>query len=199
MNPAANCFKQLLHAIYACSINSHFGVIDIAGFPKDSAGYYRAWWRNDTSSITILPSSWNAPVPPGQPLDAVVFCACSHVQLWVNGQSYGISQVPYLGFASFNNVIYEPGNVTAVAHDANNNTLATQTISTTGPAVKLVLAADADSGTIAADGQDVSIVRVSVVDAFGRLVSDAAPVITYNVSGPGDIYGLVSALLCGRE
>ena len=48
------------------SCSSHFGVIDLAGFPKSSNGYYRAWWRNDPYSLEVLPGNWNSPVPVGQ-------------------------------------------------------------------------------------------------------------------------------------
>merc|ERR1719272_145440 len=51
------------------AINSHFGVIDIAGFVKDSYYYYNSWWKNDTSSLHILPMDWTAPVAVGTGID----------------------------------------------------------------------------------------------------------------------------------
>ena len=59
------------------TINSHFGVKDIAGFDKDDTHYYYSWWRNDTSHLHILPSDWNAPVPVGQPISMAVFSAAA--------------------------------------------------------------------------------------------------------------------------
>jgi beta-galactosidase len=38
-------------------IDSHFGIMDICGFPKDSYYYYKAWW-GDTPVVHVLPH-WN--------------------------------------------------------------------------------------------------------------------------------------------
>ena len=57
------------------TINSHFGILDIAGFPKDDYYYYASWWKNDTAVLHILPQDWTAPVPVGHSLNAVVYSA----------------------------------------------------------------------------------------------------------------------------
>lgn len=62
------------------TINSHFGVIDIAGFPKDAYYYYAAWWRNDTSVLHILPQDWTQPVSTGHNLNAAVYSAGACVE-----------------------------------------------------------------------------------------------------------------------
>ena len=48
-------------------INSHFGIVDIAGFPKDAYFYYVAWWGMDPKALFISPRDWTAPVTPGTP------------------------------------------------------------------------------------------------------------------------------------
>eukprot|EP01116_Phalansterium_solitarium_P023659 TRINITY_DN8402_c0_g1_i1.p1 TRINITY_DN8402_c0_g1~~TRINITY_DN8402_c0_g1_i1.p1 ORF type:complete len:934 (+),score=394.59 TRINITY_DN8402_c0_g1_i1:50-2851(+) len=171
-------------------INSHFGIIDIAGFPKDSYGYYAAWWRNDTSVLHILPQNWNSPVPVGSSLTAEVYCNCAQVQLWVNGVSQGKVSVEFLGVATFNNVVFQPGQLRAESYDNNGKLLATATVNTTGAAASLGLSLDVGADGIRADGQDVALVRVAVLDAQGNLVPDANPLVTFSISGPGSIYGV---------
>ena len=172
-------------------INSHFGVVDICGFPKDAAGYYRAWWVPGSTAVSLLPSSWNNPgVTPGQTLSVVVFTAGASVELSVNGVSQGAQNVTAFGAATFGNVVYAPGNASATSFDASGKAIATTTIFTTGPAAALRVSCDAGSSSIAADGLDVALVRVEVVDAAGNVVPDASPLLTYTATGAGAIYGV---------
>jgi hypothetical protein len=70
-------------------INSHFGVVDIAGFPKDAYYYYYSWWVGDNSSVHIVPSNWNNPVPPGTNIGMIVYANAAYVSLTVNGKNLG--------------------------------------------------------------------------------------------------------------
>ena len=167
----------------------------VCGFPKDSSGYYRAWWIPGSTAVSLLPASWNSPVAPGQTLSVVAFTAGASVELFVNGASQGTQNVTAFGAATFNGVVYQPGNASATSYDATGKAIATTTIFTTGPAVALRVSCDAGSDTISADGQDVSLVRVEVVDAAGNVVPDASPVLTYTATGAGAIY--VSPVGCG--
>ncbi len=132
------------------SISSHFGIIDIAGFAKDSSAYYAAWWKGDSGAIGTIPSSWNAPVAIGSSLSVVVFAAAASARLWVNGvaQNAGAAApIAAFGFASFPGVVYTPGNLTACSYAdaAGTALLATRTVLTSGPAAALRLSADAAS------------------------------------------------------
>ena len=101
--------------------------------------------------------------------------------------------VPPLQVARWPNVTFSPpGNISAVAFDAAGNAVATASVATTGPpaAVRITIV-DIGLPTYEADGQDVAIFTVSVVDAAGALVTDACVPLTFTVaSGPGDIYGI---------
>ena len=73
-------------------INSHFGVVDIAGFEKDSSGYYKAWWIGDSSKVYTLPATWN--FAAGTTLSEVaVFAAASSAELFINGNSLGVANI----------------------------------------------------------------------------------------------------------
>jgi beta-galactosidase len=171
------------------SINSHFGIIDICGFPKDSAGYYRSWWRNDPTNIHIEPSNWNSPVPAGSSLTAVVYSSGDSVELLVNGVSQGKKSVPYLGTVEFP-IIFNPGSITAISYDVSGAVLASQTVSTTGAVASIKLSMDFPAdGLIKADGADVGLVRVTAFDANGNFVPDANFYVNFTVTG-GTVYGV---------
>jgi len=173
-------------------INSHFGVLDICAFEKDSTGYYKAWWKNDTTSVYILPNSWNH-VSGTVFSEVVVFAVAAYAELAVNGVTLGKVAIQPYGVARFPNVVYTAGNISATSYDSNNATLATTLIRTTGPPASLQLSADAGSSTITADGADVSLIRLEVVDANGARVPNASPNVTWTViSGPGKIIGLAN-------
>ena len=155
------------------------------------ASYYRAWWRNDPTSLEILPGNWNSPVPTGTQMNAVVFSSAASVRLVVNGKDLGAKPVPPYGVVNYPGVTFLPGNITAVSYNAAGDVLATHTVSTTGAAVALRMAVEPGSEALRADGADVGLVRVEVIDAAGRIVPDASHTITFAVTaGGGSIYGV---------
>ena len=92
--------------------------------------------------------------------------------------------------AAYPNITYNPGNLTARAYDASGVLVATKIVQTMGAAVALQLSIDAGAEGIAADGQDVALLRVSVVDADGHVVPNASPLLNFTVTGAGTIYGV---------
>ena len=174
-------------------LNSHFGVLDLAGFEKDSASYYRAnWLPSSPTFVKIVPNDWNAPVPVGTPVTLRAFTGAAAVEAFVNGVSQGKVAVPPFQVARWSNVPFAPGNITAVAYDASGAVVATSVVATTGSAAALVVTVvSVGPPTYAADGQDVAIFTVQVVDAAGAVVPNACPMLTYTVSsGPGTIYAI---------
>jgi beta-galactosidase len=77
-------------------------------------------------------------------------------------------------------VPYEPGNVTVVGYSATGQIIAVDTVETTGPPAALVLSVDYGADDLVADGQDAALIRVSVVDANGRVVPTASNFITFS-------------------
>jgi beta-galactosidase len=174
-------------------INSHFGVLDIAGFEKDTASYYRAnWLPSGPTYLQIVPKNWNSPVPVGQKVTLRAFTGAYAVEAFVNGVSQGKQVVAQYQEARWSNVVFQPGNLTAVAYDANNNVVSTSVVATTGAAASInVSIVDIGSSTFAADGQDVAIFTITILDANGNVVPDACNALTFSISsGPGAIYGI---------
>jgi len=168
-------------------------VLDIAGFEKDSAAYYRAnWLPTSPTFVKVVPSDWNSPVPVGGLVTVRAFTGAASAEAFVNGVSLGKQVVPAFQIATWKNVPFQPGNLTAVAYDVNGAVVGTSVVATTGAATALVVSiVSVGAPTYAADGQDVAIFTVQVVDAAGAVVTDARPQLTFSVtSGPGTIYAL---------
>ena len=83
----------------------------------------------------------------------------------------------------WNNVVYQPGEIKVVAYDANSQVVGEQVVRTAGKPERLVL--ETDRKTIAADGNDLAFVTVSLRDANGTLIPDADNQLTFEVSGAG--------------
>ncbi|HEX9109122.1 MAG TPA: beta-galactosidase GalA [Longimicrobiales bacterium] len=169
-------------------INSHFGILDTCGFPKDNFYYYRAAWGSEPS-LHVLPH-WNWAGREGQPIDVWVFSNLPRVELFLNGTSQGARDVPKDGHAEWK-VAYAPGVIEARAFAGQATTGAPALVAkreTTGPAARVAL--KPDRTRIAADGEDASVVEVSIVDAQGRLVPTADNVVSFNVSGAGKLIGV---------
>jgi beta-galactosidase len=139
-------------------INSHFGILDVCGFPKDNFYYYKAWWCDETV-LHILPH-WNWPGKEGQPIDVWVHSNCDEVELFVNGQNLGCKAMERNGHLEWQ-VNYAPGVLQAKGY-RNGQQVATAERKTTGAPARIVLCPD--RATLCADGEDVAMVNVSIVD-----------------------------------
>jgi len=104
----------------------------------------------------------------------------------VNGRSLGWQKVPALGHVEWK-ARYEPGVIEARGRKGGRIVL-TERRETTGPARSIRLSAD--RRTIDADGQDVALLKVEVLDARGRPIPRADNRIAFHVDGPGRIIGV---------
>ncbi len=170
-------------------INSHFGILDTCGFPKDLFHYYRAAWGSEP--VLHLFPHWSWSGREGQPIDVWVFSNLARVELLVNGTSVGVQSVPKDGHVEWK-VPYAPGSIEARGFTALQATTSPPALvakrETTGPAARIALRPDRSG--IAADGEDVSVVVVSVVDAAGREVPTADDLVTFHVTGAGRLIGV---------
>jgi beta-galactosidase len=166
-------------------INSHFGILDTCGFPKDNFYYYQSWWT--TNIVLHLLPHWNWPGKEGQTIRVDALSNCKAVELFLNGTSLGKQTMAKDSKLTWN-VTYAPGTLSAKGFDVGGNVIAETKVETTGDpaAVQLV----PNRTTINADGEDVSVFTVSATDAQGRMVPVAANKINFAVSGPGKILGV---------
>ncbi len=165
-------------------INSHFGLMDTCGFPKDNYFYYQAWW-GEHPVLHLFPH-WNWTGKEGQEVAVWVYCNLDRVELFLNGKSLGAKDVQKDGHLVWK-VPYQAGTLEARASGKGGRTL-TAKRETTGAPARIVL--EPDRSELAADGEDVSVVAVSVEDAQGRVVPVADDLITFDVSGSGRLIGV---------
>ena len=165
-------------------INSNFGVMDECGFPKDTYYYYQSVW-GDKPVVHVFPH-WNWTGQEGKPVDVWAYSNADRVELRLNGKSLGIQEMPKNGHVHWL-VPYAPGTLEARGISGGQVT-ATDTVETTGPPAALKLTTDRTKLT--ADGEDVMMVEVDVVDAEGRIVPTASNLVTFTLSGAGRIAGV---------
>ena len=163
--------------------SSYFGIVDLAGFPKDAFYFYQAEWT-DKPVLHLFPH-WNW--QSGDTVDVWVYTNLGKVELFLNDQSLGAKEKsgndPHLWWR----VHYEPGEIRAVGTQADGETL-TKAVKTAGEPAALQLTADRNA--IQADGQDLSFVTITVLDADGTIVPKADNLIQFEISGPGVIAGV---------
>ena len=165
-------------------ISSHFGCIDTCGFPKDDFYYYQSVWT-DKPMVHLLPH-WNWSGKEGQPIDVWCYSNCKEVELFLNDKSLGKKTMEPNGHLEWP-VNYAPGTLSAKGYDGEEIVAETK-IETTGAPAAVQLTPDRAS--INADGEDLSIITVSVADAQGRVVPTAGNLVHFELSGPGKIIGV---------
>jgi beta-galactosidase len=166
-------------------VNSHFGILDTCGFPKDAFYYYQSWWT--TNSVLHLAPHWNWPGREGQEVLVEAFSNCKEVELFLNGVSLGKQAMKPNSKLSWL-VKYAPGTLSAKGFDGDGKVIAETKVETTGDATQIRLTPDRN--TINADGEDVSVFTVAALDAQGRVVPVAQNRVSFSIEGAGKIIGV---------
>lgn len=165
--------------------SSYFGIIDLAGFPKDVYYMYQSEWRPDKAVLHLFPH-WNW--TEGQDIDLwAYYNNADEVELFVNGKSQGVRSKGKDDFHVMWRVKYEPGTVKAVSRK-EGKTVAEQEIRTAGEPAQIRLSPD--RSTIQADGKDLSFITVEILDKDGNLCPNAENDVTFAVEGAGFIAGV---------
>ena len=164
--------------------SSYFGIIDLAGFPKERYYLYQSRWRPDFPMAHLLPH-WTWPERVGEVTPVYVYTSGDEAELFLNGQSLGRKKKEPLQYhLQWDDVKYAPGELKVVAYK-DGKPWATDVERTAGPAAKLALVTD--RRRLAADGKDLSFVSVTITDADGVPVPQASNEVHFSVQGPGDI------------
>jgi beta-galactosidase len=163
------------------SRSSYFGVIDLAGFPKDVYYMYQSEWTNKTV-LHIFPHwNWEA----GKTVDVwAYYNNADEVELYLNGKSVGIKKKTGDDLHVMWRLKYEPGTLKAVSRK-NGKIVLTRVINTAGAPAKIELVADRSN--IKADGKDLSFITVRVLDKDGNLMPNADNLVKFKISGVGSI------------
>ncbi len=169
------------------SRSSYFGIMDLAGLPKDRFYHYRSRWNTKEETLHILPH-WNWEGKEGDTIPVFVYTNYNSAELFLNGKSLGIQKKN--NATSLNryrlmwmDVIYEPGELKVVAFNDEDITVAEKSIHTAGEPYQLKL--NADRTLLEANGTDLSYITVSVVDKLGYECPTATNKLKFKVTGNG--------------
>jgi beta-galactosidase len=166
------------------SRSAYYGVVDLAGFPKDSYYMYQSEWTKKPM-LHIFPH-WNW--QPGKWIDVwAYYNQADEVELYLNGKSLGKKKKQGDSLHVWWRVQYQPGTLKAVSRK-NGKTVLVREIKTAGKPAKIEL--KADRKIIRADSSDLSFITVSVKDAAGNIVLDAANLVQFSIKGSGFIAGV---------
>ena len=166
------------------SINSQFGIVDTCGYPKDNFYYYKSWWGNEP--VLHLFPHWNWEEREGEVIRVWVHSNLDEVEVFLNGATQGKQKVEPLKHLEWK-VKYEPGTLEARG-SKDGKVVLTDKRETTGKAATIKMTADRTE--ISADGQDVAVVRVEVLDSEGRHIPTADNMISFKVTGDGALIGV---------
>lgn len=184
------------------SHSSLFGIIDLAGIPKDRYYLYRSHWNKKAETLHILPH-WNWKGREGEITPVFVYTNHPSAELFINGKSQGKrtkdlnikvqdsgdkdSQYHLKRQQRYRlmwmNTRYEPGTVKVVAYDENGKAVAEKEIHTAGKPERIELTADRTRLT--ANGKDLAFITVKIVDKDGNLCPEANHLIRFKVKGTG--------------
>jgi beta-galactosidase len=180
--------------------SSYFGMVDLAGFPKDRYYLYQSQWTKQPM-VHVLPH-WNWQGREGQAIPVMAYTNAEEVELFLNGKSLGRKkrfsepvELPVGPNVSADRkflskyrlewqVPYEPGDLKAVAYQ-NGKQVAVDERRTAGAPARMTLTAD--HTTLIDDGDDLSFITVKVEDRDGNLCPSADNLVHFNVTGAGTI------------
>ena len=184
------------------SHSSLFGIVDLAGLPKDRYYLYRSHWNKAEETLHILPH-WTWPGREGETTPIFVYTNYPSAELFINGVSQGVrtkdtsvtlenswdeeSEKALKRQSRYRlmwmDTKYEPGTVKVVAYNEAGEAVAEHEVKTAGKPHHIEL--KVDRATIEANGKDLAFVTVSVVDKDGNLCPAADNLIEFSVSGEG--------------
>ncbi len=160
--------------------SSYFGLVDLAGNPKDSYYMYQSRWRPDIDVLHLFPH-WNW--KDGEDVDVwAYFNNADEVELFLNGESLGTKAPEGDAYHVVWRVPFTPGTLEAVSRK-NGKEVKRTSISTASEPYALRLTPDRTE--INADGTDLCYVAVEVVDKDGNLCPWAENEIFFSVEGSG--------------
>lgn len=184
------------------SHSSLFGIIDLAGIPKDRYYLYRSFWNRDSTTLHMLPH-WTWKGREGEVTPIFVYTSYPSAEVFINGKSQGRKtkdlsiRVETSGSdGALDSLVrlnryrlmwmdtrYEPGTVKVVAYDEQGNVAEVKEMHTAGAPHHIELSVDRSQLT--ADGKDLAFINVRVVDKDGNLCPDDSRQIKFKVKGAG--------------
>ena len=171
------------------------GVVDAMRIPKDAFFANQVMWTgwvDDEEAMTHIVGHWNydrqgpqKDAPKVETVTKYVVSNSSSVELFLNGQSLGKGRRSHNYLFTFDNIPYQPGTLCAVGYDDNGEEESSHEVETAGPAHHIALTVEKNPLGMKADGADMAIVTVEVVDENGRRCPLDNRTINFTMIGEG--------------
>lgn len=168
------------------SVITRYGILDYCGFYKEVAHYLRAWWRPESPHIFLMPH-WDWQGREGELIHVRCYANCHAIELVLNDTSLGRKTMPINDKLEWD-VPYAAGTLTAIAYSENGEEIIRTARRTSGGAHKLNM--HVHSPSIKADGEEVVVVDVQIVDKDGEICPRADNLVTFDVQGAAEILGV---------
>lgn len=166
------------------------GETDAMRLPKDSYFAHQVMWDGWVDverPRTYVIGHWN--YAPGVKKNVYVVSSADKVELFINDKSLGFGEQSSRFLFTFKNVEWQPGAITAVGYDRNGKKITEAAKKTAGSPVALRLAVHTSPLGLRADGADLALVDVEVVDAEGNRCPTALNMINFSLSGAAEWRG----------
>lgn len=195
-------------------VASASGMLDTSGFEKDSYYFFASQWGK--KPVLKLAPHWNWQGREGTAIPVVCYTNCDEVELFVNGQSYGVQAYDYFRLGQTRDyevyhtpirtvttndlhllwmVPYQPGEIRAVGK--KDGKVYEDVVATCGNAAGLALSADCSS--LKADGADICHVEIRLFDRDGNFARLSNDRLDFKLEGAGEILCLNSGSNVSHE
>lgn len=166
------------------------GEVDAMRLPKD--GYFAhqvMWdgWVDVERQRTHIIGHWN--YTPGTKKNVYVVSSADKVELFINGVPQGFGSQSNRFLFTFNDVAWQPGTIKAVGYDSGAHKVSEDSKKTAGEPAAIRLTTHTDPLGLRANGADVALVDVEVVDAKGQRCPTALNLINFSIDGPAEWRG----------
>jgi beta-galactosidase len=166
--------------------SSQYGIVDLAGFPKDTYYLYQSQWKPEPMVHIVGHWNWHADMK----IEVWVYSNCDSVELFLNGRSLGEKNFKDEDYSDllhlfWEDVQFEPGELKAIGKNKGQEVVSKSLVTTKSPHH---LAIESDRQILPKKG-DIAFLTVSVRDINNNIVPDAHNLITFTVKGPGHIIG----------
>ena len=166
------------------------GEVDAMRIPKE--GFFAnqvMWdgWVDVERPAARIVGHWN--YAPSAVKDVYVVSSADKVELFRNGKSLGYGEQSSRFLFTFPQVAFEAGTLAAVAYSADGEKVCSHEITTAGDPVAIRLTPRTAPGGLLADGSDIALVDVEVIDATGQRCPTAMNSIQFELEGPAEWRG----------
>ncbi len=167
------------------------GVTDAIRIPKD--GFYAhqvMWdgWVDVEKPHTYIIGHWNYKETTVKPV-YVVSSNAEQVELFINDKSKGFGKKSHEFLYTFDSITWEPGTIKAISYNANKRIISSDSILTAGQPESIRMKLITGPAGLIADGADLALVEIEVVDKDGRRCPLANDMIHYNLTGNAEWRG----------